>query len=77
MFILKHFNPHINLLLLVEVEGGENLVLSLFPSGLNLFLCSSKNKESGKFKKSHFGQIQVRFVFCMFSYCEAGQKAQS
>ena len=81
MFILKNFNPPINLLLLVKVEGAEDLVLSLFPSGLNLFSlskfnCSSK-KESEKLKKSYFGQIQVQFVFCMVSYCESDRKEQS
>ena len=71
-FILKNFNPPLNLLLLVEVEGAEDLILSLFPSGLNLFSlskfnCSSK-KEWEKLKTSHYGEIQVQFVFCMVSF---------
>ena len=55
----------------VEVEGAENLVLSLFPSGLKLFFYFSiltvRQKKSEKLKKSHFGHIQVQFVFCLVS----------
>ena len=52
MFILKKFNPPINLLLLVEVEGAEDLVLSLFPSGLSLFSLSKFNCSSKKSQKN-------------------------
>ena len=65
----EKFQPAYKLAFVGAVEGAEDLVLSLFPSGLNIFSlskfnCSSK-KESEKLKKSLFEQIKVQFVFCM------------
>ena len=76
MFKLTNFSPPVKLFLLVPNE--EDPVLFSFVGGSNLFWfskfnCSSK-KESEKLKKSHFGKIQVQFVFSKVSYWDSVMK---
>ena len=73
MFMLTNFNPVINLFLSEPV--WEAFVPLPFANGSNLFSFSKFNwsakNESEKLKKSHFGQIQVQFVFSTESYSDS------
>ena len=73
MFMLTNFSPPIKLFLLVP--SAEDPVFFSFVRRSNQiwftkFNWSSK-KELEKLKNSHFGQIQVQFVFCKVSYWDS------
>ena len=76
MFMLTNFIPPIKLFLLVP--SAEDPVFFSFVRRSNLFWFSkfnwSSKKELEKLKKSHFGQIQVQFVFCKVSYWDSAMK---
>ena len=80
MSTLTSFSPLIKLFLLVPIE--EDPVFFPFVRGSNLFWFpifnwSSKKKKSEKLKNSHFGHIQVQFVFCKVSYRASVMKEHS
>ena len=58
MFMLGNFNPLINLFLFAPVK------VLISPSLAN----GSEKNEFEKLKISHFGQIQIHLVCCIFSY---------
>ena len=71
LMTLTNFSPPIKLFLLVPNE--EDPVFFSFARDQIYFDFLSltghqKKKTSEKLKNSHFGQIQVQFVFCKVSY---------